>query len=62
MRGTEREIERVAERDRKTGLDTKDCPLAQDNQSLLLGKQIVMLTCPTDNQVFNFFVDILSDK
>jgi hypothetical protein len=40
------------------GLDTKDCPLARDNQIWLKGKQIFMTTCPTDNQIFHIFVDI----
>jgi hypothetical protein len=41
-----------------TGLDTKDCPFARDNQIWVSGKQISMQTCPTDNQIFCFFVDI----
>jgi hypothetical protein len=38
-----------------TGLDIQDCPLAQ---IWLSGKQIFMQTCPTDNQIFSFFVAI----
>jgi hypothetical protein len=44
--------------DERTGLDTKDCPLARDNQIWLSGKQISMQTCPMDNQIFCFFVEI----
>jgi hypothetical protein len=40
------------------GLDTKDCPLARDNQIWLSGKQISMQTCPSDNHIFPIFVDI----
>jgi hypothetical protein len=40
------------------GLDTKDCPLARDNQIWLSDKQIFMPTCLTDNQIFHIFVDV----
>jgi hypothetical protein len=39
-------------------LNTKDCLLARDNQFWLSGKQNSMPTCPTDNQIFCFFVNI----
>jgi hypothetical protein len=41
-----------------TRLHTKDCPLAQDNQIWLQGKQIFMQTCLTDNQILHIIVDI----
>jgi hypothetical protein len=40
------------------GLNTKDCPLARDNQIWQSGKQISMQTCPTDNQLFCYFEHI----
>jgi hypothetical protein len=46
------------EQEEMTGLDTKHCPLARDNQIWLPGKQISIQTCPTDNQGFCFFVDV----
>jgi hypothetical protein len=47
-----------AHRSGASGLDTKDCTLAWDNQIWLSGKQISMQICPPDNQIFCFFVDI----
>jgi hypothetical protein len=38
------------------GIDTKDCPLARDNQIRLSGKQIPMQTCPPDNQIVYFLL------
>jgi hypothetical protein len=39
-----------------SGLDTKDCLLARGNQIWLTGKRISIQTCPTDNQIFCFFL------
>jgi hypothetical protein len=47
--------------EKETGLDTKDCPLAWDNQIWRSGKQISMQSWPTDNHSFAFFVYI-ADK